>query len=366
MAMDNRILSAGVLVLLSALGVSALAACAPQGVAGETGAAGKDGNKAESAIPVEVALPTRGEMLAMYSGTATLEAEADAEVLAKVGGEVRRIYVEEGDRVAAGQVLAQLDDRQLELQAAQTRAALAKTERDFNRQVELNKKGLVSTGAFENLKYDLDNARAADDLARLNLSYSAIRAPFAGVVAIRHVKLGQELAVGARIFRITDPTPLKASVYVPERELARLKPAQPATVRIDALGGRSFPAVVRLVAPTVDAASATFKVTLEVDDPAGDLKPGMFARVGIVFERRADALSIPRVALLDTDGASNVFVVTAGKAEQRAITTGLSHAGRIEVLDGLDGVEQVVIVGQTGLKDGNPVRVVSLEQTAKR
>jgi membrane fusion protein (multidrug efflux system) len=358
--MDNRILRAGVFAL-----VLALSACAQDGVAGDEAARKKaDKDKSDAAIPVEVAKPTRGEMLAMYSGTATLEAEADAEVLAKVGGEVRRIYVEEGDRVTAGQILAQLDDRQLTLQAAQTRAALAKTERDFNRQVELNKKGLVSAGAFESLKYDLDNARAADDLARLNLSYSAIRAPFAGVVAYRHVKLGQELAIGAKVFRVTDPTPLKANVFVPERELARLKPSQSATISIDALAGRTFPARVKLVAPTVDAATATFKVTLEVNDPKGDLKPGMFARVGIVFERRPDALSIPRVALLDTDGASNVFVVASGKAEQRAITTGLSNAGRIEVLDGLQGAEQVVVVGQTGLKDGNPVRVVSLEQTA--
>ena len=263
--MDNKLLSAGVLLL-----VMALSGCAPEGVAGDATTAKKAEDQAEAAIPVEVAKPTRGEMLAMYSGTATLEAEADAEVLAKVGGEVRRIFVEEGDRVVAGQILAQLDDRQLRLQAAQTRAALAKTERDFNRQVELNEKGLVSAGAFESLKYDLDNARAADDLARLNLSYSAIRAPFAGVVAIRHVKLGQELAIGAKVFRVTDPTPLKANVFVPERELARLKPAQPATISIDALAGRNFPAVVKLVAPTVDATTATFKVTLEVDDPRGD------------------------------------------------------------------------------------------------
>src|SRR4030095_11356822 len=157
--------------------------------------------KADAAIPVEVAKPARGEMLAMYSGTATLEAEAAAEIIAKVGGEVRRIFVEEGDQVQAGQILAQLDDRQYRLQAAQTRAARAKAERDFNRQVELHEKGLVSAGAFEGLKYDLDNQVAADDLAQLNLSYSEIRAPFAGIVSTRHVKLGQEIAIGSSVFR---------------------------------------------------------------------------------------------------------------------------------------------------------------------
>jgi membrane fusion protein (multidrug efflux system) len=351
-------------VIVLALTVSA---CSKDGVAGDQTAKEKDAKaKAEAAIPVEVAQPIRGEMLAMYSGTATLEAEADAQIVAKVGGEVRRILVEEGDQVKSGQILAVLDDRQLRLQAAQTRAALAKTERDFNRQVELHEKGLVSAGAFENLKYDLDNLRAANDLASLSLSYSEIRAPFSGQISARHVKLGQEIAVGTSMFRVTDPTPLKAAVYVPERELARLKPGQAASISVDALAGRQFPAIVKLVAPMVDAATATFKVTLEVNDPKGDLKPGMFSRVGIVFERRTEALTIPRIALLDADGASNVFVVSQGKAEQRAIKTGLSNAGKIEVTEGLKGGEQVVIVGQNGLKDGNPVRVISLEQTAKR
>ena len=346
--------------------VLTLSGCTNDGVAGEKTAEGKDAKAStEAAIPVEVALPVRGEMLAMYSGTATLEAEADAEVIAKVGGEVRRILVEEGDRVKAGQVLAQLDDRQLRLQAAQTRAALAKSDRDFNRQVELHDKGLVSAGAFEGLKYDLENQRAADDLARLNLSYSEIRAPFPGIVSTRHIKVGQEIAIGSKLFRVTDPTPLKASVFVPERELARLKPGQSATIAVDALAGRAFPAIVKLVSPTVDAATATFKVTLEVNDPKGDLKPGMFSRVGIVFERRAETLTIPRVALIDTDGSSNVFVVDDGKAVQRPIKTGLSNAGKVEVTEGLDGAEQVVVVGQNGLKDGNPVRVVSLEPTAQ-
>ena len=105
--------------------------------------------------------------------------------------------------------------------------------------------------------------------------------------------------------------------------------------------------------------------SLEVNDPKGDLKPGMFSRVGIVFERRAEALTIPRIALLDTDGSSNIFIVKSGKAEQRAIKTGLSNAGKVEVTEGLTGAEQVVVVGQNGLKNGNPVRVVSLEPTTK-
>ncbi|MGQ0834717.1 MAG: efflux RND transporter periplasmic adaptor subunit [Gammaproteobacteria bacterium] len=315
----------------------------------------------DTAIPVEVVQPNRAEMLATYSGTATLEAEADADVIARVAGEVRRILVEEGDRVRAGQLLAALDDRQLRLEVAQARAALAKLERDYNRQIELHQKGLVAAGTFEGLKFDLDNLRATHDLTQLQLSYTQIRAPFAGIVAARNVKLGQTLEPGTAVFRVTDPMPLKAEVFVPERELARLRPGQPAAIQVDALADRTFAARVSLVSPTVDAKTATFKVTVEVEDPRGELKPGMFGRIGIVFERRPEALQIPRVALVETDGEAAVFIVQDGLARRRAIRTGLANAGSIEITEGLAGTERVVVVGQSALKDGNKVKVVSLD-----
>jgi membrane fusion protein (multidrug efflux system) len=325
----------------------------------------KDPTSAEAAIPVEIAHPARRELLATYAGTATLEAEADAEVIAKVGGEVLRLMVEEGDRVAAGQLLATLDARQLTLETAQAGAELAKLERDYRRQVELNQKGLVAAGTFESLRYDLDSLRAKHDLARLQLSYTEIRAPFAGVVAARQVRLGQTVQPNTALFRVTDPSPLKAHVFVPERELKRLKPGQTASVHVDAVPGKAFLAKVTLVSPTIDTRSATFKTTVEIDDAKGDLRPGMFARIGIVFDRKPQALQIPRVALIETDGDRSVFIVQDGVARQRSIDTGLTDAGNVEVVSGLRGDEQVVVVGQGGLKDGNKVRVVELQASAR-
>jgi membrane fusion protein, multidrug efflux system len=339
--------------------VITLAACGSGSSAKD--ATSSEKTDAESAIPVEVVQPSRAEMLATYTGTATLEAEADAQVVARVGGEVRRVLVEEGDRVREGQLLAAIDDRQLRLEVAQARAQLAKLERDYKRQIELHEKGLVASGTFEGLKFDLDNLRATHQLAELQLSYTQLRAPFAGIVAARNIKLGQTLEPGTSVFRVTDPMPLKAEVFVPERELQRLRPGQPAAMQVDALAGRTFPARVALVSPTVDEKSATFKVTVEVEDPRGELKPGMFGRVGIVFERRADALQIPRIALVEDDGESAVFVVKDGLAKRRAIRTGLTSAGAIEITDGLSGDERVVVVGQGGLKDGNKVKVVALD-----
>jgi membrane fusion protein (multidrug efflux system) len=321
----------------------------------------------ETAIPVEIAHPARKELLATYSGTATLEAEGDADVIAKVQGEVQRLLVEEGDTVRAGQVLAVLDGRQLRLEVAQASAELAKLERDYRRQIELNERGLVAAGAFEGLRYDLDTLRAKHDLAELQLSYTEIRAPFAGIVARRSVRLGQTVQPNAVLFRVTDPSPLKAEVFIPERELRRLQPGQGASVQVDAVPGKRFLARVSLVSPTIDTQTATFKATVQVTDPSGELRPGMFARVSIVFERKPQALQIPRVALVETDGERSVFVVQAGVARQRAIETGLADAGNVEVVQGLTGDEQVVIVGQSGLKEGNKVRIVTLQNAvAKR
>jgi membrane fusion protein (multidrug efflux system) len=320
----------------------------------------KAAETAAQAVPVEVAPPLRSAMQAVYTGTATLEAEADAEVVARVGGEVTRIHVEEGQRVKAGQVLAALDAKQLRLQVLQAKAQLAKVQRDYQRQQELARQGLIAASALEGLRYDLDNLRASHELAQLQLAYTDIRAPFAGVVARRSIKLGQNLQVGAAAFRITNPVPLKAAVFVPERELRRLKVGQSAVATVDALPGRQYAAQIALVSPTIDAATATFKVTLTIADPQAELKPGMFARLGIVFERKPDAVSIPRVALVEGEDQPRIFLVAGGKAKSLPVQLGLSEGPRVEVLTPLPPQSQIVVVGQNGLKDGNPVKIVQL------
>jgi membrane fusion protein (multidrug efflux system) len=127
---------------------------------------------------------------------------------------------------------------------------------------------------------------------------------------------------------------------------------------VDALGGERFAGTIARISPTVDPETGTFRAEVEVPDPSRRLKPGMFARVNIVYERRDDALQLPRNAILDADGEQSVFVVVNGKAEQRRIRTGLANNGWIEVLEGLKGDERVVVVGQAGLKTGTVVKVV--------
>jgi membrane fusion protein, multidrug efflux system len=318
----------------------------------------KDTAEADTSVPVEVQAMKRGPMLAVYSGTAPIEAHDEAEVVAKVGGEVREIYVEEGENVSSGQVLARLDGDRLRLEVAQIEANLRKLERDYNRQLELSQKGLVAKGTAENAKFDLDALKASYDSARLELSYTQIRAPITGVVSARHIKVGNTIGPNDPTFRVTNLDPLFAYVHVPEKEFRKISAKQAADVVVDALGGERFVGTIARISPTVDPKTGTFRAEVEVPDPSRRLKPGMFARVNIAYERRDDALQLPRSAILDPDGSPSVFVVVNGKAEQRPISTGLTSNGWVEVAKGLTGDERVVVVGQAGLKTGTVVKVV--------
>jgi len=340
--------------------IALVAAGCSNGKARDKGAAESEA-EAVAFVPVEVQPLRRAAMVAVHSGTAPIEAHEEAEVVAKVGGEVRQILVEEGDAVKAGQLLARLDGDRLRLEVAQTEANLRKLERDYKRQLELSEKGLVAKGTAENAKFDLDALRAAYDRARLELSYTEIRAPIEGVVSARYIKLGNTISPNSPTFRVTDLDPLVAYVHIPEKEFRKLAPQQPAEVVVDALAGEPFTGVISRISPTVDPKTGTFRARVEVPDPSRRLKPGMFARVNIVYERREEALQLPRAAILDADGTQSVFVVVDDKAEQRPVRTGLANNGWLEVVEGLDGSERVVVVGQAGLKTGTAVKVVDAE-----
>ncbi|HEX9707055.1 MAG TPA: efflux RND transporter periplasmic adaptor subunit, partial [Steroidobacteraceae bacterium] len=147
--------------------------------------AGKDGKQVVPAVPVEIAATQRAEMAALYTGTAPVESERRALVMPKVQGEIRQVLVDEGQRVRAGQLLARLDGDKLRLEVALYEATMRKLERDYQRNLELQQKGLVSATALDNLKYELEAAKANWELARLQLSYTDIRSPIDGTVTIR-------------------------------------------------------------------------------------------------------------------------------------------------------------------------------------
>ena len=321
----------------------------------------KEEQKASDAVPVEVAKAARRAIAASYTGTASLEPRAESQVVAKTSGVALAVMVEEGQRVQAGQPLVRLDPDRARLAVAQSEAQMRKLENSYQRAQKLVQQQLVSAADVDQLRYDLENARAMDRMATLELSYTTVVAPISGVVASRDIKPGNFVQINSPIFRIVDSQRLEATLNVPEREIAKLRPGQQVRLVADALPGREFTGSVDRVAPVVDTGTGTFRVVAAFAGD-GELQPGMFTRLGINYDQRADALVVPRTALLEDGGEPAVYVVRDGKAARSALKLGYDEAGWVEVREGLQAGDAVVVAGKAALREGSAVQVLGQDK----
>lgn len=347
------------------LAIAALTAClslaACKGGGDAQAKAAED--KGPDAIPVEVEQVARRAIAASYGNTATLEPRAESQVVAKTSGVALEVLVEEGQTVRAGQVLVRLDPDRARLQAAQSAAQVRKLEANFKRAQQLEAQQMVSANDLDQLRYDLENARAVNRLANLELSYASVVAPISGVIASRDIKAGNFVQINSPIFRIVDTARLEATLNVPEREITKLRAGQAVDLTVDALPGRRFSGVVDRVAPVVDTGSGTFRVVASFAGD-GDLQAGMFSRLAIRYDQREDALVVPRRALLEDGGEPAVFAVREGKASRVALELGYSDGGWVEVRKGLDEGDQVVVAGKAALREGTVVQVLGEQAVA--
>jgi membrane fusion protein (multidrug efflux system) len=338
------------------MGCLVLAGCKSGNQEPEADAKGKD-EQAQEAVPVEAVAVSSRAIAASYTGTAPLEARGESQVVAKTSGVALQVMAEVGQQVRAGQVLVRLDSARAALQAAQSEAQLRKLEANYNRSRQLFAQQLLSADNIDQLKFDLENARAVNRLANLELSYANVVAPISGVIAERSIKNGNFVQINTPIFRIVDTSRLEATLNVPERELATLRPGLPVQLSVDALPGRPFVGRVDRVAPVVDSGSGTFRVICAFDG-GGLLQPGMFGRIKIDYDQRANALVVPRVALLDDEGDPAVYSIKNGKAARVPVKLGYIDGQWAEIRSGLVEGALVVVAGKTALRDGTMVQII--------
>jgi len=338
---------------------SLLTGCNSQAESGETPEEEK-----EPAVPVEVVTVKRGDVTSAYNGSATLVPERQTDAVAKLGGIVLEILVEEGDQVEAGQVLARLERDRYEFQARQTEAALRKIENELERARELHARDLISTDQYERLRFDTESHRAAHDLAQLDLIHTEVRAPISGVIAERMVKTGNLVTQNQALFSIDDFDPLWAVLHVPERELNLLVPGQPAVLQVDAYPNATFEGAVLRISPVVDAATGTFRATVSFSDQTGRLRPGLFGRIDVIHDRRRDVPLVDYDALVSEDGETAVFVARQNpenqtfEAVRQIVEIGYRNETAVEVLAGLSEGETVVTAGKNSLRDGAAITII--------
>ncbi|WP_371378766.1 efflux RND transporter periplasmic adaptor subunit [Thalassotalea aquiviva] len=312
------------------------------------------------AIPVEVANVTEGEISTNYVTTTVLEPKDEAEVISKASGILEKLYVEEGQYVEAGTLLAEIEPERFKLNLAKAKAELASIKRELERINKVHSQKLVSTDTYDKIKWSYEVALSNLKLAELDLKETKIVAPISGYIAMRYVKEGNlvEQYKKQKLFHIVKQDVLEATINLPEQELSKLKINQPAKLKFTAMPEQEVVAYVKRISPIVDSNSGTFRVKLNVENANNTLKSGMFAQVKLVYDVHQNTRLLPKKAVISMDNKHTVYKITDNKAEKTVVTLGYEDDAFVEILDGLNINEQVVITGHNNLKDQAVVQVI--------
>ena len=308
-------------------------------------------------VLVEVAEIALGPIERVLTTSSSLEAEQEVRVIARTANRVIRLLVEEGDLVTKDQLLAQLEDDVQKSALLKAENQTAKAREEFKRQESLFQQNLISKQVFQDSRYDLKQLELSLEDAKRELGYTEIRAPIAGTIARRFLKLGDEVSNGQHLFDIVDFNSIVARLFIPEKELGALKIDQEVRVTANAFPNQPFKAHVDRISPIVEAGAGMIKVTIAFKQ-IGPLRPGMSVNAGIVVETKPNAILVPKKALAYDGDRQYVFRLKPGRQVQRIqIDPGLEDTFMIEALSEIQPGDQIVIAGQTGLKDNTRVRL---------
>jgi len=333
-------------------------------------------SRTSTETPPKVPDPAQVHLVRAKRGDATRSVILPANVLpyqqatlyAKVGGYVKTVAVDKGDAVKEGALLADIEVPELIADRAKYQAELEVAAVDYKRVSEAQAKApdLVIPQA-------VDGARGKSDIAKANLEridtllgYSKIIAPFAGVITRRIVDPGAFIpaatsgssAQNAALFTLMDFSRVRVQVAVPEMDVPFIKDGLPVQVSVQELQRAPFEGAITRYSKALDDSTKTMLAEIELTNPTGEIHPGMYAHVRMIVETKPGALLLPADAMVAEKTRNSVFTVAGNKAKRQTVKTGFKDAGWVEILDGLNPEQQVILVGKQGLTDGQSVTVV--------
>jgi membrane fusion protein, multidrug efflux system len=308
------------------------------------------------ATPVEAAIVKQQELVRRIVAVGNLLANEEVILRPEIEGRVEKIHFNEGQQVNKGQLLVSLDDAIYRAELNQADARLALSEANIKRVRELRAKGLSNQQEQDQAVSQLGVDKAAQKLARTRLNYMTLYAPFNGVIGLRGISEGDYLSRGQDIVSIVNSNPIKLEFRVPEVFIAQVHNGQSVNVSVDAYDGESFTGEVYAIAPEIDINGRNFTVRALINNDDTRLKPGLFAQVELVLERKPDALLIPEQALMPAGDKQYVYRIEDGKAVRAEVTTGEREDAMVEITSGLAAGEQIVTAGQMKIMDGSMVQ----------
>ena len=319
---------------------------------------------APQAMAVEAAKVSLRAMPQTITAVGSLRSDESITVRPEVAGRINEILFKEGQHVAKGSTLIRLDPSVNAAEVQQARANLTLAKSKFDRAVELSQKNFISKQAKDEAENNLRVAEAAVALADARLAKTEIKAPFAGMIGLRVVSVGDYVKEGADVVNLEAIDPLKVDFRVPEIYLSQVQVGQTLTVALDALPGKTYDGKVVAVNPLIDAAGRSIVIRAVVRNSDTALRPGMFARVTLITRDEKDALVIPEQAIVPQGDEQYVFRVVDGKVARVKVDIGRRRDSHVEVLKGLARDDVVVTAGQLKLRDGMPVTIANAAASA--
>lgn len=334
--------------------------------------------------PVEVVQAVKGDITSTATISGKLKALHEINVVPKIPGKVKNVLARVGDSVEKGDILFTLDDSDVLAQLKQAEASLSLAEanyrqnrerienarRDLERGEKLYQQGAISLqmleqlraaasdAALEVLEAQVEQARAGYEAALNQYRNTRVTSPINGTVAYIDVDVGEMASSAMPAAVIVDMSRMILQGSIGEDLVNSILPGHKVDVRIRAAGNGTFQGTVKSVSPAAHQRTGLYQVEIEIDNPEGIIKPGMFAEAELVKSISRNTIVIPREAIVTTNGDKFVYLVVQDKAVLRKVTTGIEGKENIEILSGVREGDRVIVKGQTFLRDGEPVQVV--------
>ncbi len=311
-------------------------------------------------VPVQLAQAQAHGISSYYRAASVIEADRMVDLTCRTTGRVQTVLVEEGDWVEKGVVLAELENDREKIQLRKADLTMVDKKRILDRNKEMLAGELISQQEFNDVESAWKLAEAERDLARIALEETRIRAPFAGQITERKIVIGQQVPLSAPAFTLGDFEPLRVRVNLPEAVARKVSAGQRVLVTPEALD-EALEAKVERVSPVVDPATSTVRLTLLLEDSNSMAQVGGFAKIRITTDSHHDALSIPKLALVEEGALRSVFVAVSDTVRKVEIRTGLYDETHVEILEGLHDGDFIVTMGQGGLRTGTLIKALNGE-----
>ncbi len=317
--------------------------------------------KSDALLPVKAMVMKPAPLNDVLVAAGTVLADEQVEIAAEASGRITGIRFEEGKPVKAGDLLVTINNADLLAQAERNAFQLSLAETREVRQRQLLEKQGISQQTYDQVLTELNALKAEAALLEAQLDKTRIKAPFDGLLGLRLLSEGSYVSPGTKIVRLARISPVKLEFAIPERFVEYVRPGVEILFRVDNKA-EAMKATIYAVEPVIDKQSRSLTARARYANSQGELVPGAFARVELPLMNLSEVLQVKAEALIPEMGRNKVFVYKNGKAEARQVVTGIRTEKMVQITEGLQAGDTVIVSGLLQLRNGMAVQLQNVDQ----